>query len=68
MGLVSGDIMFFICYLNLRDHVINETHNSGWWLLIISHHPVKFGGHRLHGIGDMFFICHVTPCDRVTNE
>ena len=36
------------------------------WLLFISHHPVKFSGHKSRGNKDiMFFICHVTSCVHV---
>ena len=37
---------------------------SGWKPLKVSHHPAKFGGHRLCGIRDiMVLVCHMISQD-----
>ena len=37
-----------------------------WFSFMISHHPAKFGGHRLCRRGDnLFFICHLTSWDHM---
>ena len=41
----------------------------GWWLHVISYHPVKFGVHKACEIGDKtFLIRHVTTNGRVIKE
>lgn len=37
------------------------------WILIISQYTVKFDGQRPYGSEEIFFICHVFPCDNVIN-
>ena len=38
----------------------------GWWHLIMSHHPVKFNGHRPHRSRNItFFLSHETSHDHV---
>ena len=32
---------------------------------MVSHYLAKFGGHRHHGSGDMFLICHVVLHDHM---
>ena len=36
--------------------------------MILGHTPAKFCGHRHHGSGDIFLVCHVISQDLVTKE
>ena len=59
-------ITFFICYINLWDHVINRlcdiVDNSA---PIITHHSVKFLSHSFYGNRNItFFISHVITWSR----
>ena len=49
------------------DQMVKKHH--GKKALQVSQHPVKFGGHRLCGSGDiMFLVCHMTSLDHVTKN
>ena len=40
-------------------------HGYGWELLVICHHPDKFGDRKHCDIGDMFLICQLTSRDHM---
>ena len=58
INLLEEEILRFQFVTWLRVTTLSDA----WVLVIISHRPVKFGGHKLCGIGDIkLLICHVTP-------
>ena len=58
-GLVNVEIKRFRLDTWLRDRCV--TWHCRWGLLILSHHPAKFGIHRPCESGNVtFFTCHVT--------
>ena len=63
LWLVKVKIKYF--WFDTCVHNWSVTWLCGWGSLILSHHPAKFGVHRLCESGDItFFICHVTTISK----
>ena len=62
----SGDIMFPICHLVLRDQVAPVPFEfiSQSKSFIVSHHLATYGSHRLFGTWNMVLNCHVISWSR----
>ena len=66
IDLSKEEILSFQFFMWPHVNVWPEDHVTSWALLVISYYPLKFGGYRLCGIGDIKrLICHVTSRDNV---
>ena len=67
IDLLDEEILSFQFVTGLHKTTWSEGHVILWGvILIISHCPVKFGGHRFYGIADInLLICHVTSRDHM---
>ena len=55
--------------MNAKKFLLRKLEFSESWSYIIIHYPVKFGVHRICGIGDItFFVCHETTRNYVIKE
>ena len=62
----NEDIMIFVCYKILYDHMIKGSCDFMTGVLKVNYHFAKFGGHRHCGNGDtMILVCHVILQDHM---
>ena len=55
--------------MNAKKFLLRTLEFSESWSYIIIHYPVKFGVHRICGIGDItFFVCHETTRNYAIKE
>ena len=63
----SADIMFLICHVTSREHMLQGLCEFiGWKHLTVSHHLAMFGSNSSITTGDIkYLICHLTSQNHV---